>query len=63
MVGERGPELFTPAGHGNIIPNSGLGRKDAGSGVNIYFTGTFGKDAAESIGDMIMEKLARSVAI
>ena len=32
LVGEHGPELFTPAGHGAIAPNGGGGR---GGGVSI----------------------------
>lgn len=58
LVGEEGPELFTPNLSGSIIPNSSLG----GSNIvnKFYFEGVFGKDAAEEIGDMVVMKLART---
>lgn len=38
IVGERGPELFTPGGAGSITPNHRLGRSNGGSTtVNNYF--------------------------
>jgi len=37
LVGERGPELFTPSGSGSIIPNHKLG--GGGSGINITVNG------------------------
>jgi hypothetical protein len=37
LVGERGPELFTPSGSGSIIPNHRLG--GGGSGINITVNG------------------------
>ena len=33
MVGEKGPEMFSPAGAGNITPNDKLGQS-----VNVNFT-------------------------
>lgn len=38
LVGENGPELFTPGASGNITPNGGLGRSMSGGGVviNVY---------------------------
>ena len=35
LVGEHGPELFTPAGNGEIAPNAALGRGGAQVVVNI----------------------------
>ena len=37
LVGERGPELFTPSGSGSIIPNHKLG--GGGGSVNITVNG------------------------
>jgi lambda family phage tail tape measure protein len=37
MIGERGPELFIPAGAGNIVPNNKLGQGNAGSPINISY--------------------------
>jgi hypothetical protein len=34
-----------------------------GGWITINFTGTFGKDAARSIGDIIMAELARAWAV
>ena len=36
LVGEQGPELFTPSGSGSIIPNGSLG---GGSTINITVNG------------------------
>lgn len=37
LVGERGPEIFTPSGHGGITPNKQLG----GGDMTIYLKGEF----------------------
>ena len=37
LVGERGPELFTPSGSGNIIPNHKMG--GGGGGISITVNG------------------------
>ena len=39
LVGERGPELFTPSGSGTIIPNHRLGVGGGGSTYNITVNG------------------------
>ena len=49
LVGERGPELFTPNTGGQIIPNDrlGSGRGFASGGMTVRVTGEFlqrGKD-------------------
>lgn len=51
IVGERGPELFTPQGNGSITPNNQLGM---GGGANI----TFNIDAtdAEGFDDLILQR-------
>jgi hypothetical protein len=56
LVGERGPELFTPSSSGSITPNNKLG------GLTINITGNTLLDsrAAERIGDMIVSKLGMS---
>ena len=38
LVGENGPELFTPSGSGNIIPNNSLGGR-SGNTINITVNG------------------------
>lgn len=55
LVGEQGPELFTPSKSGSIIPNSSLG----GGGTSIIITGNtlLDRDSARKIGDMIMGNL------
>jgi len=50
LVGENGPELFTPTGSGTIIPNGGSG---GGGGITINVTGTM----------MDPEGVARAVAL
>ena len=39
LVGEKGPELFTPSGNGNIIPNNALGGKNVSNVINITVNG------------------------
>lgn len=54
IVGERGPELFTPAASGMITPNGG-----GASTMNIYVTAPEGTDPnafARKIGDAIMAR-------
>lgn len=52
LVGERGPELFTPMSSGNIIPNGGMG-----GSVVINMSGTFlDRNVAVQIGDEIINR-------
>ena len=39
LVGEKGPELFTPSNSGNIIPNNRLSAASGGNTININVTG------------------------
>lgn len=61
LVGERGPEIFKPAGNGTIIPNASLA--GAGGGLTINVTGnSFGanmdaRDVAMAIGNELMNAL------
>ncbi len=57
LVGERGPELFTPSIPGNITPNNKMG------GMTINISGIFGSDAVDEIGDAIVQRLTQSYAI
>lgn len=59
LVGERWPEIFTPAGGGRITPNNRIG----GGNTYVTITGTFGQWVAEELGDYLVRKLGRSVAI
>lgn len=54
LVGEKGPELFTPGTTGQIIPNNKLG---GGSGITINITGMFGQNAADEISQHILNRL------
>lgn len=58
LVGENGPEMFTPKVSGNITPNHNLG-----GGTTINISGVFGSDAAEELGNMIVDRLKFNVAI
>ena len=53
LVGERGPELFTPSGGGSITPNNQLG------GYYFDFSGStlLSENAAVGIVDMVINKL------
>jgi tetrahydromethanopterin S-methyltransferase subunit B len=63
IVGERGPELFVPNRSGTIIPNSGLAGAPAG-GINIFITGTFmSEDAAEIMGNKMIDRLKLQLRI
>jgi hypothetical protein len=62
MVGEQGPELFTPNSNGSIIPNGSLAAVGGGgSTYNLNFRGaTFmGRNAAREIGDGVMTELMK----
>lgn len=58
LVGERGPELFTPLVGGNITSNAGLG-----GAINVVVTGNTISDAvdvgrlADKVGEAIMDKM------
>lgn len=59
LVGERGPEVFTPSRGGTITPNNQLG--GGGTTINISVTGnTFvgdDRETANRIGDQIIKRL------
>lgn len=59
LVGEEGPELFTPSTSGAIIPNHQLG---GGGGIVVNINGGtyLSEEAAEAIGDMIIQQLGMS---
>jgi hypothetical protein len=64
MVGEKGPEMFTPASNGSITPNY----KMAGAGgVNLTINmngGTYLDDTvAEKIGDRLIQVFKRTARI
>lgn len=56
LVGERGPELFTPSGSGNIVPNSAMG---GGTVINLTVNGALD---AEGTARTIVNLLNRSNA-
>jgi hypothetical protein len=57
LVGEKGPELFTPGSSGNIIPNNRLG--GGGSVINITVNGALD---AEGTARQIVDVLNRATA-
>ena len=54
LVGERGPEIFTPSATGRITPNGGIG---GGITVNINGGTYLDKNVALDIGNMIVRQL------
>ena len=59
LVGERGPELFTPASSGGITPNDKMG-----GGITIIIQGDVnGDDAAEMMANKIIQKLQLSTKV
>ncbi|KQY93850.1 phage tail tape measure protein [Caulobacter sp. Root1455] len=61
LVGERGPELFRPAGAGAVEPLSGLG---AGGGVNVTINVQGGDAASLARSDaQLAQALARAVSL
>jgi hypothetical protein len=55
LVGENGPEIFSPSTTGNITPNNRLGGNSSNIVINI--TGTFlSDDAGRKVGDMIVNR-------
>ena len=60
LVGEHGPELFTPMGGGNITPNGRLG----GGGVTIIMNGIVdGESARRSIERVLQQSSIRTGAV
>ena len=58
LVGEQGPELFTPSSSGSIIPNSALGR--SGSTINITVNGAIDSEStARQIVQILNDSSAR----
>jgi phage-related protein len=68
LVGERGPELFTPVGGGSITPNNALG---GGGGVSVGVSinvGSVSNDVdvrrmAQQVGDILLGKLQSNMGI
>jgi len=57
LVGEQGPEMFSPSQSGYITPNNRMG--GGGSSINVYVNGNtlLDRQAGEKIGDQIIRKL------
>lgn len=54
VVGERGPELFVPAGNGRIVPNAAM----MGDTVNFYISSSDPRQAADEV-SVILARRAR----
>lgn len=65
MVGEEGPEIFTPGRSGAIIPNNKImGNSGSGTVMNFFFSGTVSsKEVAQEYADEIVRKLQFSSAV
>jgi lambda family phage tail tape measure protein len=62
LVGERGPEIFKPAGAGTIIPNSKIGGAGGGIEVNVIVNADTGQSQTDSKGDgREMERLGKLI--
>jgi lambda family phage tail tape measure protein len=62
LVGERGPEIFKPAGAGTIIPNSKIGGAGGGVEVNVIVNADTGQSQSDSKGDgREMERLGKLI--
>lgn len=62
LVGESGPELFSPSTNGNIIPNNQLGGRDVQ--INITVNGDVtGEDLIERVGNVLTRNLMLNSAI
>lgn len=55
LVGEEGPELFTPSAHGTVIPNGALGQ-------TVHYSPTFHIDARGADADRVMTLVPPLVA-
>jgi len=65
VVGEKGPELFVPNSHGNIVPNHDLGGGGASVVVNVDASGSSVEgDAgqAEQLGSMLAAAVQAEIA-
>ena len=60
LVGERGPELFTPMGSGMIIPNSGTGVRVPRAQITIIAPQQFDLRGAVMTADLVAEMDRRS---
>jgi hypothetical protein len=70
IVGEQGPELFIPAGAGNILPNSRLqpaiaGAGSGGSNILFDFRGStlLSENTAKQITDLVIQRLQKTSRI
>jgi hypothetical protein len=58
LVGEQGPELFTPSSSGSIIPNNAL--RTSGSTINITVNGAIDSEStARQIVQILNDSSAR----
>ena len=63
LVGENGPELFTPDSNGNIIPN-GTNKNSIGSGLTIIVNGDVsGEELVNKVSEAIMGNLRNNTQL
>jgi len=63
MVGENGPEMFTPQTSGNIVPNHKLQGGGINIVVNVGGSVTSERDLIDVIGDALTNKMKLNQAI
>jgi hypothetical protein len=60
LVGEKGPELFTPSGSGTIVPNGAFGGNRSGSTINLTVNGAIDPEGtARTIVSILNNSAAR----
>lgn len=62
LVGEKGPELFRPAGSGEIIPNNKLGSLGGGGNVTVNQTFHVTTNNPRELTDTVMKELKMELA-
>ncbi|WP_392338862.1 tape measure protein [Loktanella salsilacus] len=63
LVGERGPELFTPPGSGQIIPNNKLGGAGAGGGAMSINVNVSGANGDQHVIALVQEGVSRGLSV
>jgi len=63
LVGEKGPELFTPSSSGSIIPNGGFSNRSGGNVYNVSVAvQQNSNDSPDKTGSKIAESLIRAIS-
>ena len=63
LVGERGPELFTPERSGNIIPNGASAGQNINISVNFGGVNVQNQADANALSDLVIQKITRQLQL